>query len=161
MIRKSAIELKSLMSLLNSSNFSIKEGQVQLPKFRIKGRLSGKKKRKILWLSKRKKNRIKYTELSLWCRDSWTTSHFINFSWVSKTSSRTSASLQSRLWSVLHPARNLPEGTLPSTGRRHRFSFPHHKSQSASYQHFWDRELIQNGHLSLPEFLSMEQLQKY
>lgn len=39
MIRKSAMELKSLTSLLNSSNFNMNEGQVQLPKFRIKGRL--------------------------------------------------------------------------------------------------------------------------
>lgn len=43
MIRKSAIELKSLTSLLNSSNFNINEGQVQLPKFRIKGRLPRRK----------------------------------------------------------------------------------------------------------------------
>lgn len=37
------MELKSLTSLLNSSNFNMNEGQVQLPKFRIKGRLPRRK----------------------------------------------------------------------------------------------------------------------
>lgn len=42
-MRKSATELKSLTSVLNSSNLKRNGGQEQLPKLNTSGRLSGKK----------------------------------------------------------------------------------------------------------------------